>query len=87
VHIRPVELRHIQDLKSENGSDIYLCGGGIFAGWLLKNQLIDKLRIKFNPILLGGGVRLFDHAETQAKLSFKEVESYGDGLQILNYDI
>lgn len=33
VHIRPLELEEFQQLKRETGTDIYLCGGGTFAGW------------------------------------------------------
>jgi dihydrofolate reductase len=59
LHIRPIELEEIGKLKRETGSDIYLCGGGKFAGWLLDNGQIDMLKIKLNPIILGEGVRLF----------------------------
>ncbi|GAB5433330.1 MAG: dihydrofolate reductase family protein [Epibacterium sp.] len=38
---------------------VYLCGGGAFAGWMLKHQLIDRLILKRAPCVLGQGVPLF----------------------------
>lgn len=55
VEVKKLDLNEIDKLKKESGSDIYLCGGGQFAGWLLNNQKIDILKLKVNPLLLGGG--------------------------------
>lgn len=33
------DLEIVEELKKGKGRDIYLCGGGIFAGWLLENEL------------------------------------------------
>ncbi|WP_024794779.1 dihydrofolate reductase family protein [Tomitella biformata] len=45
-------------LKAEDaGSGIWLCGGGQIASALIGQ--IDRLILKVNPILLGGGVPLF----------------------------
>lgn len=40
VKVCKVELSEILKLKEEEGTDIYLCGGGEFAGWLLNNRLV-----------------------------------------------
>jgi len=53
------DLSIIKKLKEETGSDIYLCGGGEFAGWLLLNEEIDILKIKLNPFIQGKGIPLF----------------------------
>ena len=45
VHVCPVEVEKIKKLKAETRTDIYLCGGGIFAGWLLDHNLIDVLKL------------------------------------------
>lgn len=49
----------VRDLKHQTGSAIYLCGGGQLAGFLLREQLIDRLILKVNPILIGEGRPLF----------------------------
>lgn len=31
----------VKVIRDKVGIDIYLCGGGVFVGWLLENGLID----------------------------------------------
>lgn len=52
-------LDRIRDLRESPGADIYLCGGGAFAGSLLQAGLIDRIRLKINPVILGAGIPLF----------------------------
>lgn len=87
VHIEKKSIERIKEIKESAQSDIYLCGGGEFAGWLLDNGLIDQLKLKLNPIILGNGIQLFGNSQTKAKWNFKETESFENGLKILTYDI
>ena len=87
VHIEKKSIDRVKEIKESAQSDVYLCGGGEFAGWLLDNGLIDQLKLKLNPIILGTGIRLFGKSKTKAKWSLKETESFEDGLKILTYDI
>lgn len=87
VHIEKWELQKIDALKKTTGTDIYLCGGGIFAGWLLDHGRIDVLKLKLNPIILGRGVKLFGESTTQCILVLREREVYDHGLQILTYEL
>lgn len=52
---RPVDV--VTELKAEDGAGIWLCGGGDLAGQLVDE--IDRLVLKVNPIVLGGGTPLF----------------------------
>lgn len=81
------DLEIIRKLKDSEGSDIYLCGGGEFAGWLLDNELIDTLKIKLNPLILGAGIRLFGNSVKQIKLHLISGEEYDNGLFINTYKI
>lgn len=87
VHIQPLEVAFIQKLKQSPGGDIYLCGGGLFAGWLLDHELIDILKIKLNPLILGQGVRLFGNSNKVVQPKLIEQNSYDQGLQILTYQL
>ena len=77
----------IHNLKDQKGTDIYLCGGGLFAGWLLDNELIDVLKLKLNPILLGGGTRLFGASSKSVFLDLHESLDFDNGFKILTYNI
>ena len=87
VKVCPLDLQNIIALKASKGSSIYLCGGGQFAGWLLENELIDVLKIKLNPLLLGSGIRLFGDSKKQYQLALQGRQSFEEGLQILTYKI
>ncbi|MFK7920558.1 MAG: dihydrofolate reductase family protein [Bacteroidia bacterium] len=87
VEVCALDLEIVQQLKAEEGIDIYLCGGGIFAGWLLKNGLIDIVKIKLNPFVQGEGVRLFEGLQKQYQLSLVESNLYEEGLQIMTYQV
>lgn len=87
VHIENKSIDRVKEIKESAATDIYLCGGGEFAGWLLDNKLIDQLKLKLNPIILGNGIRLFGHSTTKAKWNLTETETFDGGLKILTYNI
>ena len=81
------DIEIVRMLKAGVGSDIYLCGGGEFAGWLLDNELIDRLKIKLNPLILGQGIRLFGTSRKQHRLKPIESRKYEEGSEIITYNI
>lgn len=85
VFAEKMDVSRVREIKAKQGSDIYLCGGGEFAGWLLDHKMIDELKIKLNPIVLGSGIRLFGSSKTLAGFGLKSSEKFEDGLQILTY--
>lgn len=86
VHVSKPDINVIESLKSETGSDIYLCGGGEFAGWLLDEGMIDEVILKINPVILGEGIGLFGSSKRNFSLSVAESDFYeDDGLQIIHY--
>jgi len=87
VHIEKISIQRINEIKEEATTDIYLCGGGQFAGWLLDNDLIDILKLKLNPILLGDGIPIFGNSRSSLVAQLLDQEAFDDGLQILTYDL
>lgn len=63
----------IKKIKNTKGSDIHVWGSSELIHLLLKNDLVDELRIKIYPLLLGKGKKLFDNGAMPA--AFKLTES------------
>ena len=87
VHVCVPDLDIIKKLKEDRGTDIYLCGGGDFAGWLLDNEQIDILKLKLNPLILGRGIRLFGNSTKDVQTEVIESILYDQGLQVITYKI
>ena len=75
----------VEQLKSENGKNIYCDGGTEVINELLKNDLIDGLIISIVPILLGNGTRLFKDGRPEQLLEFVKVKTFETGLVQLHY--
>lgn len=86
VKIEKLSISKVNEIRQNAKTDIYLCGGGEFAGWLLENGLIDQLKLKLNPIVLGSGTKLFGSSTASESWELTSTESFTDGLQILTYD-
>lgn len=50
----------INTLRKGEGKNIWVCGGADIINQLLKEDLIDVFHIAIIPVILGGGIRLFD---------------------------
>ena len=87
VHIKKIDINEIHKLRKEEGTDIYLCGGGQLAGWLLEEKQIQYLKVKLNPMILGQGIRLFGDSTRFVRTELLETTQYENGLQIINYKI
>jgi dihydrofolate reductase len=63
----------IKKVKKSKGSDIQVWGSSKLIQLLLKNDLVDELRLKIFPLTLGKGKKLFDKGVIPA--TFKLIES------------
>ena len=77
----------IDNLKAAADGPIYLCGGGSFAGSLLGLGLIDRIRLKRAPVVLGSGVRLFGEVVAARYLRHVETRQYEDGYMYQEYQL
>lgn len=87
LHLKKIDINHIYELRNQKGSDIYLCGGGQFAGWLLEHEQITHLKLKLNPFVSGSGVKLFGSSTKFYKTELIDSNLYDDGLQIMTYQL
>jgi dihydrofolate reductase len=53
-------LAEIKKVKRSQGADIQVWGSSQLIHLLLKNDLVDELRLKIHPLTLGKGKKLFD---------------------------
>lgn len=52
-------LADIKKLKESEGLDIHIWGSSELVHLLLENDLVDELKLKIHPIILGEGKKLF----------------------------
>lgn len=78
-------VEQVTALRKQPGGDIVVHGSAQLVQTLVKNDLVDELRLMVFPVLLGSGRRLF--GETSAKESLRLTDSriVGDGIAILIY--
>src|SRR5689334_7168372 len=62
----------IQKLKNSQGPDIQVWGSSELIHLLLENDLVDELRLKIHPLLLGKGKKLFDNGAVPAAFTLTE---------------
>lgn len=63
----PVELL-LSGLKKKEGKAIWICGGAQLISQMMEKDLIDEYHLTIMPVLLGGGVRLFEKTGKQVPL-------------------
>lgn len=87
LKICELNVDEVNNIKRTSPTDIYLCGGGQMAGWMLENELIDIVKVKVNPVIIGKGVKLFGDFEGRVNLDLIKSEHDMDGLQVLSYKV
>ncbi len=77
----------IRQLKAQEGKSIYLCGGGILAGKLLGEGLVDEVILKLNPLLLGAGIPVVSSLLGPVNLELLSTKVYRNGVLLLQYAV
>jgi len=78
-------LADIKKLKNSKGSDIQVWGSSKLVQLLLKNDLVDELRLKIYPLTLGKGKNLFEGGTIPAAFTLIETTVTTKGVIIANY--
>jgi dihydrofolate reductase len=85
IIIKDNVVEEIKKLKEGHGPEIQVHGSGNLIQTLLKNNLVDELKLKTYPITLGQGKRLFDNGTTAAGFELIESKISPSGVIIANY--
>src|SRR5574342_588798 len=78
-------LAEIEKLKKTDGPDIQVWGSGKLIQLLLKNDLVDELRLKIHPLILGKGKKLFADGTIPAAFTLTESSVTPSGVIIAYY--
>ncbi|MFD9355715.1 dihydrofolate reductase family protein [Streptomyces sp. NPDC060031] len=73
----------VRDLKRQDGTGIWLCGGANLAGQLLGE--IDQLIIKRYPVVIGSGIPLFRAPFLPARFTLTDSRVFNTGATITTY--
>jgi dihydrofolate reductase len=74
-----------EEIRQNQGKDIWLMGGGEMARDFLKADLVDELHLGVVPVLLGEGLPLFPGGFPQRNFELIENKSFSRGLVSLKY--
>jgi len=77
----------VKIIKSAEGGDIWLIGGGEVNTLLLNERLIDEMIIFVIPVVLGDGIPLFGNTPELTKLQMIKSNTYGNGVVEINYKV
>lgn len=75
----------VSKLKQQSDKDGAIFGSSDLAVSLAKLGLIDEFRIMVNPVVLGGGKRLFDGVRDKLNLKLLETRTFKSGNVLLCY--
>jgi dihydrofolate reductase len=73
-------------LKTEEGKDIWLMGGGVLFRSMLDAGLVDGVDVAVVPVLLGSGVPLIPQGQ-RSKLKLLESQARPSGIVMLKYAV
>jgi dihydrofolate reductase len=72
-------------LKAQDGADILVNGSGQLVRSLMRDHLLDELRLYVHPIVVGAGRRLFDAESDRVELTLIDSHTYDNGVMGLTY--
>jgi dihydrofolate reductase len=75
----------IKALKAEDGPMLQVWGSGKLIQTLLKNDLVDELRLRIFPVTLGTGKRLFAEGTIPAAFELIDSQALPSGVILANY--
>jgi dihydrofolate reductase len=77
----------VRKLKSQEGKDICVMGGGLLAKSLLEANLIDEIGFNIHPVLLGSGIPLFHEMNHQINLELIDFKAFKNGTLLVSYRV
>lgn len=77
----------IHKLKEESGKSIVVLGSNNLCVTLLKEQLLDEIRIMVNPVVVGKGTPLFEGIQNKEDFTLMDTRVFKNGNALLTYQV
>lgn len=80
-------IDEVNRIKSQDGQDIIVYGGGTFVSSLIGKGLIDEYNLFINPTAVGYGMPIFQALKTKQNLKLKLTKQFDCGIALLCYEL
>jgi dihydrofolate reductase len=77
----------VSTLKKEDGGDLHVIGSPAFVQTLIEHDLVDEFRVMIDPLVVGGGKRLFRDGGALRPLRLVESQVTTTGAIIATYAV
>lgn len=78
-------IEEVEALEEQEGQDLVVLGSPRLARFLLKEKLVDELKLSVSPVTLGEGLHLFK--DTQSNLILERSITMSNGVLELTYKV
>src|SRR6266852_160071 len=85
VFLKGDAVAEIKKLKQQDGPELQVHGSGNLIQTLLKHDLVDELWLKFFPVTLGAGKRLFADGTIPAAFTLAQSKVSPLGVIVANF--
>ena len=79
-------VNQVSKLKEELSGEIVVPGSFQLLRTLIEHDLVDELRLKIFPVVLGAGERLFGETSDKRPMRLIDTQNLGDGIVFLTYE-
>lgn len=77
--------QEVSKLKEGEGGDITISGSASLVRSLLREGLVDELKLMVHPLVVGKGKRLFEEEDDQIPLELADSRTFSKGVVYLTY--
>ena len=77
--------QELRRLKQQPGKHISITGSGTLVRSLLRDNVLDELRLLVHPIVVGSGKRLFEDVSGRLALKLVDAKTFSTGVLYLSY--
>ena len=79
-------VNEVSKLKRELDGEIVVPASFQLVRTLMEHDLVDELRLKVFPVVLGDGARLFGETTDKKPMRLVDTETLGEGVAVLTYE-